>query len=111
MPLDLSPLQLERQGDCLHITLSPTGDMLPELPADYDRVLADQLHPLLSADLRRVLADLQNAAAISSRQLGALIAVQRVLRPRFGALPLCGVSDGVRRLLALTRTDELFRLS
>ena len=109
--LDLSPLELERSDNLLRFTFSEQVDILPELPADYELLLTNKLAPIL-AEQTELSAEisLRGLAAISSRQLGSLIALQKVLRPRFGKLPLTNASDGVRHLLDLTRTNQLFEL-
>ena len=106
---DLSPLEMERSGDHLRFTLKPQADILPELPADFEAILTAQLDDILRASERLTAEiDLADSAAISSRELGSLIALMKVLRLHFDRVPVHGVSDGVRHLLELTRTDRLF---
>jgi anti-anti-sigma regulatory factor len=108
---DLSPLALQRAGDCLRFTFAPQEEILPELPANYEEQLATRLRGLLAEPGQlSVEIDLQNLAALSSRQLGSLIALQKVLRARFGRVPMVNVSAGVRHLIELTRTGQLFDL-
>ena len=109
---DLSPLELQRSGDHLRFILCPQRDIIPELPADYEQLLNTRLIHIL-AELQPLTAEvyLQDLAAISSRQLGSLIALQKVLRPRFGRIPITGVSDNVRRILLMTHVAELFELA
>ncbi len=109
---DLTPLELLRVGDHLRFVLKPQADILPELPADYEQLVAHQLRAVL-AEKSQLTAeiDLQNISGLSSRQLGSLIALSKVLRPRFGSVPVMGVSSGVRHLLRVTHTDRLFGLA
>ncbi len=109
--LDLSPLELKREGNLLRFTFAEQVDILPELPADYEALLTEKLAPILAhqATLTAEIS-LEGLAAISSRQLGSLITLGKVLRPRFGRLALTNISGGVRHLLGLTRTDQLFDL-
>ncbi len=109
---DLTPLELRREGTHLHFLLAAPREILPELPADYERLLRVGLEQIL-AEPGPLTAevDLENRPALSSRQLGSLIALQKVLRPRFARVPLRGVSEGVRHLLNITRVSELFDLA
>ncbi len=109
---DLSPLELQRSGDHLRFILSTQRDILSELPSDYEQLLNTRLIQLL-AEPQPLTAEvnLQQLAGLSSRQLGSLIALQKVLRPRFGRLRITGVSDNVRRILSMTHVAELFELA
>jgi hypothetical protein len=109
---DLTPLVVERTGDHLTFKLRDQEEILLQLPDDYEVVLAQRLAGLLSEEDASLTAEisLDGLIGISSRQLGSLIALGKVLRPRFGTVPVTHVSAGVRRLLALTRTDRLFAL-
>jgi anti-anti-sigma regulatory factor len=109
--LDLWPLELERTGSHLCFLLSPQGEILPELPAHYEELLAEHLGDLLAEPGRlTVEVNLQSLAGITSRQLGSLIALQKILRRRFGRIPITGVSPAVRQVLTLTHVDQLFDL-
>lgn len=110
--LDLTPLALHRAGSHLQFFLKTLEDILPELPGDYEHLLARRLGNILQepAPLTAEI-NLQNVVGVSSRQLGSLIALEKVLRPRFGRLRVTGVSPAVRHLLELTRTDQLFDLA
>ena len=108
---DLSPLELQRTGDHLRFVLSPQPDILAELPRDYEQLLNTRLTNIL-AEPQPLTAEvhLHDLAGISSRQLGSLIALQKVLRHRFGRMPITGLSDNVRRVLSMTHVAELFEL-
>ncbi len=109
---DLSPLALQRVGNRLRFTLAARGEELPELPANYEELLTTHLAHLLKDPAPYTAeVNLEGCPGISSRQLGSLIALQKILRPRFGRIPITGVSDSVRHLLELTRTDQLFDVS
>ncbi len=109
---DLTPLAIQRTEDHLRFVLKPhQGDIIPELPDDYEEVLAERLSDLLAdSTALSVEIDLRGVSGISSRELGSLIALHKVLRPHFSNVPVKGVSSGVRHLLALTRTDQLFSI-
>ena len=106
---DVSPLELQRTGNQLRFVFAAQSDMLAELPADYEQLLTTRLQQILAeAQPLTVEVDLEGRPGISSRQLGSLIALQKVLRPRFGRIPLTGVSEGLRHLLTRTHIATLF---
>lgn len=106
---DLTPLAMQRTGNHVRFGLAPTHEICGALPANYETLLNNQLASVLqAADELTAEIDLAEVPAISSRQLGSLIALQKVLRQRFTHIPLVGVSQTVRHLLELTRTDQLF---
>lgn len=111
-PIDVSPLEFQRTGAHLRFVLSAHSDILAELPADYEQLLATRLVEILT-DPAPLTAEvsLEGHPGITSRQLGSLIALQKVLRPRFGRVRLTGVSQSIRNLLARTHIDKLFELS
>jgi len=109
MTPDVSPLGAKWEGSHLHFYLKPTDEVVLELPADYEGHLAHELAGILKqADRYTVSIDLRDVTALSSRQLGSLIALHKVLRPHFQHVPVVGVSPSVRHLMELTRTDQFF---
>ena len=110
-PPDLLPLELHRTGNHLVFAFAPREDILPELPRDYEELLAAGLLDVLQEPAALTAEiNLQDTPALSSRQIGSLIALQRVLRPRFERIPITGLSDGVRHVLGLMRVDRLFAI-
>ncbi len=109
---DLSPLALHREGDHLKFVLRASAGILAQLPPDYEQLLAGRLAEVL-AEQAPLTAEISLAGhpGISSRQLGSLIALGKVLRPRFGAIQMTDVSPAVRHLLEMTRTDRFFKLT
>ncbi len=108
---DLSPIAWHQEGGRLVFVLQSQDEILPQLANDFEHVLSERLAGLLAADTPlEARIDLQNLPAINSRQLGSLIALSKVLRPRLGAVALVGISPTVRHLLKLTKTDQLFKL-
>ena len=108
---DLGPLTVKQTAQGLRFTLTAPGQMTLELPPDYEQFLAEKLEPFLSVDKKpQVVMDLRGLLAISSRQLGLLLALHKTLADRYQRLPLAGVSEPVRRLLELTRTIQFFEL-
>lgn len=100
----------QRDGEWC-IRFNDRADPMCEIPADYDASLEGQFGPLcrLPGELR-LFVDLSGVPAISSRQLGILIAVQRILRPRIERLPIRNAGPSVQRLLDVTRTDRFFEV-
>ena len=108
---DLTPLALHREGNRLEFVLRAQDEILGQLPDDYEARLTQTMDDLF-ADAAALTAtiNLDNIPGLNSRQLGSLIALGKVLRPRFGTIPLVGVSPSVRHLLEMTRTNQLFQL-
>lgn len=108
-PLDLSPLELHCEADLLRFQFKTQEGIYAELPADFETLLASQLAEVLQPGTTwRAEIDLQDVSGLSSRELGSLIALQKVLRPRFDRVPIVNVSHSVRHLLEITRTDQFF---
>lgn len=108
---DLTPLAVRREGGLLTFLVRQQEDILDQLPTDYEVVLGSRLAALLAdTTTNAVEINLEDVTGITSRQLGALIALGRVLRSRFGVIPIRHVSPNVLHLLKLTRTDALFQL-
>ena len=100
---------MQRSGNHLRFVLASHSDALAELPADYEQLLTVRLQEILAQpEPLTIEVDLAGRPGISSRQLGSLIALQKVLRPRFGRIPLTGLSESIRHLLARTHIDKLF---
>lgn len=109
--VDLGPLTMAREGNHYCFTLTPTAQPVLELPPDLEQDLSARLAELLPPGANvSVVFDLQNLPAISSRQLGLMLALRKVLCERSPRLTVSGASDGVRRLLQTTRTDQFFEL-
>lgn len=106
---EIGPLNLERTTAGLHLTFRDAEDPPPELPGDLDALLAAQLSPWLAAGPPVVAIDLTATPAISSRQLGFMIALQKAIR-KLGRLRVLGASENVRRLLETTNTLQFFDL-
>ena len=108
---DLGPLTLNREGDVLRFTLADPERMTLDLPPNYEHHLTHELAEVIGTQPQvRATIDLQDLPAISSRQLGVLLALHKALRERIGRLPVTGVSEPVRRLFELTRTDQFFEV-
>ncbi|MCH8805726.1 MAG: STAS domain-containing protein [Planctomycetes bacterium] len=109
--VELGPLTMSREGDRCRFTLSAPDQMTLNLPRDYQQHLSEKLGDLLAENAEiSITFDLEDLPGISSRQLGVMLALRKALRARCERLPLTGVSPGVQRLLAVTRTDQFFEI-
>jgi anti-anti-sigma regulatory factor len=101
--VEVSPTQIRfRFADPDAITLEIPSSLEKDLLAFVERHRAD-------AGGRRCVIDLQDLTALSSRQLGMMLAVRKVCQP-LGPLDLERVSGSVRQLLDLTRMAGYFNL-
>ncbi|MBU0638127.1 MAG: STAS domain-containing protein [Planctomycetes bacterium] len=107
--VDLGPLSLTDDGACCHFTFATPNDMLLELPPRYREELSAKLADVLPDSAERTyVLELGSLPGISSRQLGVMLTLHKVLRERIARLPLTEVSDAVRKLLKVTRTERFF---
>lgn len=102
--------RIARDGDRWRIELALGHDISVELPQDYDLHLSERFADVLACAAPEVCVDLASHPAISSRQLGVLIALQRALRPKLRTLRLRNAGPAVLRLLDVTRTRQFFEL-
>lgn len=110
-PTDFGPLSLERRDRECRFTMAAPDSMLLDLPNDFHTVLAGKLAAIFTADPQATLVfDLRDVPAISSRQLGLMLELQKAARVRHARLPLAGVSHGVRELLETTQTVRFFEV-
>lgn len=86
-------------------------EMVLEVPATLEHDLRSYMETHESELAKRTLVfDLASVAAISSRQLGVLLAVRHAVSGG-GQLVLRGVTDRVRRLLEMTCMEQFFKLA
>lgn len=108
---DLGPLRVENSGNTIRFTLTAPNEMTLDLPPNYETQLAAQLPSLIGSEAKpAILMDLQNIPAISSRQLGVMLALHKALRTQSKKLKVTNTSPGVRHLFAVTRTAQFFEL-
>lgn len=107
---EIGPLNLQRTQAGLQLTFKEVEDPLPDLPPDLDAMLEAELSPWLAASPPVVALDLSITPAISSRQLGFMIALQKAVRKKLGRLHVIGASENIRRLLETTNTAQFFEL-
>ena len=109
--LDLGPLTMTCEGDTCRFTLTAPEQMMLDVPPQYDRRLSEQLADVFAAGSESaIVMDLQGLPAISSRQLGVMLALQKAQRVRGDRLTVAGASRSVQHLLKVTRTEQFFTL-
>jgi anti-sigma B factor antagonist len=99
----------------LTIDVTNEGDSaVARLAGELDIVTAEtckrQLSGVIDGGATSVRLDLGELAFIDSSGLGALVAVHHHAVAAGSAVELAGVSSQVRRLMQITRLDELFTI-
>jgi anti-anti-sigma factor len=107
---EVGPLTVVCEGAAYRALFSTPADLYLEIPPDYDQTLQRQVLPLLAAPGATLRMDLGDVPALSSRQLGILLALQKALRSKLPRLPVTRVSEGVRRTMEMTRTAGFFEI-
>lgn len=108
----LGPIVVSRDAAGLLVTLAPHGDIDVELPPDYEAALSHHLGvSAASAAGAAVAIDLQDLPAITSRQLGALLALHRVVRNSGSPIRVLNTTPTVRRVFQATNTAQFFQFS
>ena len=106
---ELGPLTLAIDGTTWRFRLTNPTEMTMDLPPDYEELLRKKFRRFLGNSMpERLLMNLADIPAISSRHLGLLLALYKVLSEQDLKLTVSGVSPGVQRLLRLTRTEKFF---
>ena len=107
----LGPITLRFAGDGWRIILPTSDELEPEMPPDLERTLTSGFAQFFAKNNNaRLLIDLNGVPAISSHQLGLMLAVQKSVRAQLGKVPVVGVSENVRRLLDVTNTAQFFEI-
>lgn len=106
----LGPVSVEIGDTEVIFRFSDPTQMVLEVPSTLEL----DLHDLRDAnrsefDSRDIVFDLQDVPAISSRQLGVLLAVRHAMAGD-RRLPLRGTQERVRRLLDMTRMEQFFEI-
>lgn len=107
----LGPITLRFVGDKWRIILPTSDELEPDMPPDLEQTLSSGFAQFFAKNSdARVLIDLNGVPAISSHQLGLMLAVQKTVRAQLGKVPIIGVSDNVKRLLDVTNTAQFFEI-
>lgn len=105
------PIELRRADGEWRFSFADPGEKLLELPPNFEQDLTGRLAELgPAADGTRIVCDLGNAPALSSRHLGVLISLHKAVRAWTRKLRIVGSSPGVRHLFAVTRTGQFFEV-
>jgi anti-anti-sigma factor len=85
--------------------------MTLEIPVSLEQELSEYVDTHRGdVEQKRLIIDLQELPAVSSRQLGTMLTIRKICDP-IGEVELAGVSEGVRYLLHLTKMSKYFNLS
>lgn len=88
--------------------LTVYGDILLDVTGPS---LADAVRRLLDRDHRQILLDIRHVRYVDSDGLGELVRCHSAAMHRGGVLRLCGVTAGLREMLAVTRLQSVFDFS
>lgn len=110
-PHTIEPLTITFKEKEAVFRFSDPNEMVLEVPATLEHDLRSFVESNEAEISKRTLVfDLTGAPAISSRQLGVLLAVRHSVSGG-GPLMLRGVTDRVRRLLEMTCMEQFFTLA
>lgn len=107
-PMDLHSISMTVGDDEICFRFDPTIPDAVLNAAAIEAALCDMLatHPEHFGD-RRMVVDLSNMPAMSSSQLGALLAIRKALGDQH-RVQLSNLRPNVREALRITRLDHLF---
>ncbi|RQS72012.1 anti-sigma factor antagonist [Burkholderia sp. Bp8963] len=100
-------------GETMLTEMSNSGDIkvIKVLPQRFDASVApqirDELVSLARQGVAKLVLDLQCVKFVDSSGLGAMVSGFKALGGK-GDIVLCGVADGVKSMLQLTRMDRVF---
>jgi anti-anti-sigma regulatory factor len=107
----IGPLTLEFTDGEVVFRFADPDEMVLEVPATLEHDLRSFMEAHERQFTKRSMVfDIAAAPAISSRQLGVLLAVRHAISGG-GQLALRGVTDRVRRLLEMTCMEQFFKLA
>ena len=82
------------------------------LPARVDAANTKLLvEAVTTSKATKVVLDMKGTDIVDSTALGAIVKVHTSLEGAGGKLVLCGVGDGIRRVLTMTRLDRVFTIT
>ncbi len=107
---EIGPIRVEADASEVRFRFVNPHIMTLEIPVSLEEELSTYLQlNQASVTGKRLVIDLVDLAAVSSRQLGMMLTIRKICQP-FGPVELEAVSDGVRYLLNLTRMAKYFNL-
>jgi len=105
---DIGPIRVEMHPAEVRFRFANPRTMTLEVPISLEEELARHLEAHEAAIAgKRLVIDLEDLPAVSSRQLGIMLTIRKTCQP-YGTTDLASVSDGVRYLLNLTRMAQYF---
>ncbi len=108
--IEVIPLQIDIGEHEIWFRFNDPSAAMLEIPPAFEEQLRDAVDQnKLNFEGKSLHMDLGNLAAISSRQLGMILAVRGVVKS-FGQLQLHNISGSVKHLLKLTGTERFFDL-
>ncbi len=108
----VGPVNYAKAGGDYQFRIVASAGIGAELPANYARQIADHVAALLAADpAAGIVLDLEDLPAISSRQLGLMLELQKAARARAPRLRIVAASPGVREVLQKANVERFFELA
>ncbi|MFQ5490392.1 MAG: STAS domain-containing protein [Phycisphaerae bacterium] len=104
---DIAGFSVSLEGDQATFRLTPRHDFDDEPSADLKQCLTPEFGPGGRLAGKHVVVALEDVPALSSRQLGALMSVQRATGTG-KKLTVRGARRNIRELFKLTKMTELF---
>ncbi len=85
--------------------------VIPHERLEYDNVngVKNEIFDLIRQGHTRIVLEMDQVEFMDSKGLGAFLALHRAVAPD-GAIALTGVTEPIRRMFALTRTDSVFAM-
>jgi len=105
--LDIAGFRVTIDGDRAVCRFAVLEDMGVDPPPDLEDVFRREVESGGRLAGKRVVFALDNMRAMSSRQLGSLLAIRKALEPE-GLVPVRGIQPNVRELFGMTRMDQFF---
>lgn len=102
---DVLQLTIETVENATIVT--PSGD----IDLSKSTELRTKLQPILEEQPARLIIDLHAVAYMDSSGLATLIEALQISRQHGKEFILCNLSDGVQSIIALSRLDQIFKIT
>ena len=100
-------LRATERGDVLVLELFDgrlSADLADEIEEELDAAAAQE-------KFKKILLDLSALSFVCSSLIGMLVALNKRLRGKGGALKLCGICPDIRAILAITKFDAILDIA
>ena len=104
---EISGFRVSLEGDEAVCRFGPAGKASADTPPDLEQNFHDELQAGGRLAGKRLVVSLDTLPAMSSRQLGSLLAIHRAACPG-EKLVVRGVGRNIRELFEMTRMDAFF---